>query len=196
MAVALLVLYGLVALVWRSLVHRRRTGDSGSRLAATTRAGKVAAALMIAAHGLAVAGVISRATATAQLPLAAFGVVVFAAGLALVVRAQRAMGASWRVGVDPNERTELVTQGLFSTVRNPIFAGMTLCLAGVGITSGSWVVAIAVAAFVVGVEVQVRLVEEPYLQRVHGPAFRAYVQRNGRFAPGRRTIGGQPTAPS
>lgn len=196
MGVALVTIYGLVALVWRSVVHRRRTGDSGSRLAATTPAGKAAAALMIAAHGLALVGVLSRATATASPALVAIGVVVFAAGLALVVQAQATMGASWRVGVDPNEQTELVTQGVFTTVRNPIFAGMTLCLAGAALVSGSWIVAIAVVAFFVGVELQVRLVEEPYLRRLHGQSFTAYVQRTGRFAPGWRTMMSKPTGPS
>jgi protein-S-isoprenylcysteine O-methyltransferase Ste14 len=40
---------------------------------------------------------------------------------------------------------------------------------------------IAVAA---SVQVQVRLVEEPYLLRVHGDAYRAYAARTGRFVPG------------
>lgn len=178
-----MAIYGLVALVWRSFRHRRRTGASGSRLASTTRTGKVAAALMITAHGLALFGVVTRAASTAAPALVAVGVAVFAAGLVLVVRAQAAMGDSWRVGVDTNERTELVTHGLFATVRNPIFAGMTLCLAGTALASGSWIAAIAVAAFVVGIELQVRLVEEPYLRRVHGQSFTTYVQRTGRFAP-------------
>jgi protein-S-isoprenylcysteine O-methyltransferase Ste14 len=29
----------------------------------------------------------------------------------------------------------------------------------------------------------VRLVEEPYLERVHGEAYRAYAERTGRFVP-------------
>ena len=182
MGVVLLVIYSLVALVWRSFLHRRRNGDSASRLAATTSSGKVAAALMIAAHGLAFLGVVTRATATAA-SLVALGVAVFAVGFVLVVRAQAAMGASWRVGVDPNEQTELVTQGLFTTVRNPIFSGMTLCLTGAALASSSSIAAFAVVAFVVGVELQVRFVEEPYLLRVHGQSFTSYARRTGRFVP-------------
>jgi protein-S-isoprenylcysteine O-methyltransferase Ste14 len=93
------------------------------------------------------------------------------------------MGASWRVGVDPNERTELVTRDLFRSVRNPIFTGMTLCLAGVAFTSRSWVAAVAVGLFIIGIETQVRRVEEPYLLRMHGEPFEAYVHRTGRFVP-------------
>ena len=32
-------------------------------------------------------------------------------------------------------------------------------------------------------QIQVRLVEEPYLRRVHGDAYRAYAERTGRFIP-------------
>lgn len=108
---------------------------------------------------------------------------MFACGLAVVVSAQTTMGASWRVGVDPHERTELVTGGLFRAVRNPIFTGMTLCLVAITACSMSWTAAIAIAMFVAGVEVQVRVVEEPYLKRVHGESFDTYVQRTGRFTP-------------
>jgi protein-S-isoprenylcysteine O-methyltransferase Ste14 len=39
-------------------------------------------------------------------------------------------------------------------------------------------------AFLAGLEIQVRLVEEPYLIRVHGDAYRTYAARTGRFVPG------------
>ena len=35
-----------------------------------------------------------------------------------------------------------------------------------------------------GLELQVRSVEEPYLLRTHGDAYRAYASRVGRFVPG------------
>ncbi len=34
------------------------------------------------------------------------------------------------------------------------------------------------------IELQVRIVEEPYLTRVHGPDYQAYLASTGRFAPG------------
>jgi len=36
----------------------------------------------------------------------------------------------------------------------------------------------------IGLEIQVRAVEEPYLLRLHGDSFRAYASRVGRFVPG------------
>jgi protein-S-isoprenylcysteine O-methyltransferase Ste14 len=40
------------------------------------------------------------------------------------------------------------------------------------------------AAFLTAMEIQVRFVEEPYLERVHGDAYRRYAARTGRFLPG------------
>ena len=37
--------------------------------------------------------------------------------------AQYQMSNSWRVGIDENNKTELITKGLFSYSRNPIFFG-------------------------------------------------------------------------
>ena len=36
----------------------------------------------------------------------------------------------------------------------------------------------------IALEIQVRLVEEPYLLRQHGDAYRNYAARVGRFVPG------------
>jgi protein-S-isoprenylcysteine O-methyltransferase Ste14 len=42
---------------------------------------------------------------------------------------------------------------------------------------------LTLAGFIVGIQIQVRLVEEPYLRRVHGDAYRRYAMRTGRFLP-------------
>ena len=44
--------------------------------------------------------------------------------------------------------------------------------------------AAAALLLVVGIQLQVRLVEEPYLSRVHGVRYQAYAARAGRFLPG------------
>ena len=40
------------------------------------------------------------------------------------------------------------------------------------------------AALLVALEIQVRAVEEPYLLRTHGDAYRRYAAATGRFVPG------------
>jgi protein-S-isoprenylcysteine O-methyltransferase Ste14 len=182
------VIYVGVALVGRSVLHRRRTGSSGFRVDRTTSAGLVASAIIVAGHGLVVAGAAQSVGASGSRWARGAGGVVFLAGLGLVVWAQGAMGESWRVGVDPSERTALVTGGPFRVVRNPIFTGMALCLAGVALLGPSVLGAVGTLVFVLGAEVQVRLVEEPYLRTTQGSPFDDYTRGTGRFVPalGRR----------
>ncbi|MGJ7878063.1 methyltransferase family protein [Streptomyces rochei] len=112
------------------------------------------------------------------------GTAIAVLGIAAILVAQRAMGASWRVGVDPTERTALVREGLFAYVRNPIFTAMAMTGLGLTLMVPS-VPALAVfAALIIAVELQVRVVEEPYVTSVHAPAYLDYAATAGRFVPG------------
>src|SRR5699024_9683904 len=101
----------------------------------------------------------------------------------LVLVSQTAMGTSWRIGVDEEERTELVTRGIFALVRNPVFTGMGVLLAGQALVVPSAISVADLAVFVAAVQVQVRTIEEPYLVRTHGAAYPSYTTRTGRFVP-------------
>ena len=116
--------------------------------------------------------------------LQGIGVLAALGGITGTLAAQMAMGASWRVGVDPNERTDLVVSGLFRLVRNPIFTAMILASGGVTLMIPNLVVLTAFIALVAAIELQVRLVEEPYLLRVHPASYLAYGRLVGRFVPG------------
>ncbi|MYD46543.1 MAG: isoprenylcysteine carboxylmethyltransferase family protein [Gammaproteobacteria bacterium] len=54
------------------------------------------------------------------------GLTLCASGTTLTMDSQYQMGQSWRIGVDENEKTELVTHGMFSCSRNPIYFGMLI----------------------------------------------------------------------
>jgi protein-S-isoprenylcysteine O-methyltransferase Ste14 len=103
--------------------------------------------------------------------------------------AQIAMGESWRIGVDESERTELVTDGPFALARNPIFAAMLPTSLGLALMVPSWVAFAGLAALFIALELQVRVVEEPYLRRVHGRTYSDYASRVGRFFPGVGRLG-------
>jgi protein-S-isoprenylcysteine O-methyltransferase Ste14 len=112
------------------------------------------------------------------------GVVLVLLGIAITLGSQAAMGASWRADVDPDARTELITDGPFRLVRNPVFSGSAVTVVGLALIVPNVVSLLMLIAFVAGLEIQVRLVEEPYLLRVHGNAYRVYAARTGRFVPG------------
>ena len=104
-------------------------------------------------------------------------------GFATVVLAQSGMGTSWRIGVDPTERTALITGGPFAIVRNPIFTAMSTALAGLVVATPTVLTAAGLVCLVVAVQLQVRVVEEPYLNTAHGQAYRDYCETVGRFVP-------------
>ena len=112
------------------------------------------------------------------------GLVLALSGILLTFGAQLAMGDAWRIGVDPEERTELVTGGVFGLCRNPIYSFMIVAWAGFALLVPTWVAAAAGVLLIVGLEIQVRLVEEPHLIRTHGEPYRAWASRVGRFVPG------------
>jgi protein-S-isoprenylcysteine O-methyltransferase Ste14 len=93
------------------------------------------------------------------------------------------MGDSWRVGVSEGERTGLVTRGPYRAVRNPIYTFMVAGLLGLALLTPNVIALLAIAALVTAVEIQVKAVEEPYLERTHGDAYRAYRACTWRFVP-------------
>jgi protein-S-isoprenylcysteine O-methyltransferase Ste14 len=194
METAALTLYGtglLAAFGWRTVWQWRRTGRSG--WVGLPRDAGVAARLGVALFGAALlaglAGVLAPvlgAVPVAWVPpvVVGAGLLVAVAGLVVVLASQAQMGRSWRIGVDPGERTDLMTGGVFGWVRNPVFSGMVAFQAGLAVMVPSWWSVVAVLLLVVAVQLQVRVVEEPYLRRVHGRAYRGYSARVGRFVPG------------
>jgi protein-S-isoprenylcysteine O-methyltransferase Ste14 len=191
-------LYLVLAFGVRSALQLRRTGSSGFR-GISGRAGSLewsagvlfGIALIVGVLGpiLDVAGTLEPIDALDGQPGHALALALFALGLAATLYAQLAMGESWRVGVDENERTDLVTQGPFAVVRNPIFAAMIPTSLGLTLMVPNVVALVGFAALVVALEIQVRLVEEPYLRKVHGEDYASYAGRTGRFAPGLGRMG-------
>ena len=81
-----------------------------------------------------------------------------------------------------------MTHGPFSWARNPIFAAMLPTSLGLTLMVPSWLALVGFVALVIALQLQVRVVEEPYLREVHGDAYSRYEASVGRFVPrlGRR----------
>jgi protein-S-isoprenylcysteine O-methyltransferase Ste14 len=183
-AIAVSGLWFLVAFALRIAIQRRMTGDSGVRsnagpplsLAWWARVSFVTGLLLVAGGPVASEpvdlGALNRA-----------GLVAALVGIAATFVAQLVMGASWRIGVDTTERTDLVTTGMFAVVRNPIFTTMALTAVGLTLTAPTPLGIAGLALSAAALELQVRGVEEPYLRATHGLAYRDYEARVGRFLP-------------
>jgi protein-S-isoprenylcysteine O-methyltransferase Ste14 len=196
MATASLYIYAvwlLVALVVRGVIQLARTGDHGFRLQdqRTWSAEWFAhAAFVVAlllgglASTLAVANVVEPVDALVADWSGWTGGVLAVVGIVATFIAQLAMGASWRVGVDDDERTDLVVRWPFTWVRNPIFTTMAMTAVGLALMVPGVLSILGLVLLAVALEHQVRHVEEPYLRRVHGPRYERYLAEVGRFVPG------------
>ncbi len=189
-----LILYAgflFVAFGWRSWLQYRRTGDAGVRHPSASAAPLewLASALVIAGFVAIPAvciGLISGRFDLVAVPVwvSAFGLLITALGVAITLIAQLQMGESWRIGQSADEQTSLVTSGLFSHVRNPIFSGLLVFGLGFVLLVPSVAILPALLVLAAAIVLQVRFVEEPCLIQRHGEAYLSYAQRVGRFVPG------------
>ncbi|MGB1242738.1 MAG: methyltransferase family protein [Chitinophagales bacterium] len=100
--------------------------------------------------------------------------------LILVWVAQSQMANSWRIGIDENNKTELVTNGLFSISRNPIFLGVTIANFGLFLIIPNAFTLLIVFLSVVSINTQVRL-EEAFLKSSQGKDYQDYLSRVRRW---------------
>lgn len=112
------------------------------------------------------------------------GVVLTLASFIFTLYAQNAMSESWRIGIDENVKTRLVTTGPFKYTRNPIFMAMLATLAGLFLITPTYTMGMLFVASYLLINIQVRL-EEEHLQKIHGKEYSDYKKRVGRFLPTR-----------
>jgi protein-S-isoprenylcysteine O-methyltransferase Ste14 len=184
-SLGLSALFGLLAVGVRSWAHTRRTGHSpisgGAGMSGWV--GLLGLGLLFVAGPVAeVAFGASRLVDSDW--LAGVGLALSVAGLAALLWSQSSMGDSLRIGVDPGERTALVTEGPFRWVRNPIYSAMLLYVVGVALMAPNVAGLVALVVLALGLDLHVRRVEEPYLVATHGDAYASYAARVGRFVPG------------
>jgi protein-S-isoprenylcysteine O-methyltransferase Ste14 len=192
-ALALFAVFALLGFGWRSWEQRRRTGSTGFR-GVSGRPGSVewfagfgfvaALAAAVLAPVLQLLGVVSPVDVLHAPWIQFTGIVIALIGVFATVYAQLDMGDSWRIGVDPKETTKLVRTGVFGWVRNPIFTAMITFGFGIALVTPNLVAVAGFLLLVATIELQVRVVEEPYLLTAHGDTYRDYLANVGRFVPG------------
>lgn len=187
-----LVIYFAVAFVWRSVVVYKTTGINPYVLGGSDNAYDYIG-IVFRLTFLAVVGVIVLFSAfygfyDYAAPLRWlerdfvrwFGLVLLVGSLVWTAIAQFQMGASWRIGIDKKNRTELVEKGLFSVSRNPIFLGMRLALAGFFLTIPNAVTLLTLVLGDVLMQIQVRL-EEEHLKNLHGERYEEFCKKVRRW---------------
>lgn len=93
-------------------------------------------------------------------------------------------GRTWcTLYIGGHKKRELIEHGPYSIVRNPLYVFTTLGTAGVGLLTGSIVLALAMGAMTLFVFWRVVLAEEAFLAGVLGATFREFTARVPRFWP-------------
>ena len=110
--------------------------------------------------------------------IAGLGFMTFA--LIWTATAQMQMGKSWRIGIDSENKTDLVEKGLFTVSRNPIFFGMRTALFGFFLCMPNALTLLAVVLADVLMQIQVRL-EEEFLTSAHSESYENYCRKVRRW---------------
>jgi len=92
------------------------------------------------------------------------------------------MGKSWRMGIDPNERTALVVTGPYAYVRNPIYALSNVLMVATAVVVPTPLMLAAAAVHLLLLQWEARR-EERHLSEIHGAEYDRYRAAVGRFFP-------------
>jgi protein-S-isoprenylcysteine O-methyltransferase Ste14 len=110
----------------------------------------------------------------------ASGVAPSAIGVGFFELAILFMKSSWRVGVDRNARTDLITNGIYKYSRNPAFVGFDLMFIGLFLTYPNALSLIVICCNVVAIHLQI-LQEEKFLQERFGSEYINYKKSTPRY---------------
>ncbi|HBK01714.1 MAG TPA: hypothetical protein DDY77_01605 [Clostridiales bacterium] len=108
------------------------------------------------------------------------GIGVAAVGVSIFVIAMITMRDSWRAGIPAEDKTKLVTTGIYRVSRNPAFLGFDLTYIGLLISFFNYIHLLFVVFAVVMLHLQI-LQEEKFLTATFGESYVEYKKRTGRY---------------
>jgi protein-S-isoprenylcysteine O-methyltransferase Ste14 len=111
-------------------------------------------------------------------------VAMAAASVWLVNAASRRLGKQWALAARLVEGHDLISDGPYRLVRNPIYTGMFGLLLATGLAMSRWTTLLATSAvFAAGTLIRIRI-EEKLLRQAFGVAFDEYARRVPALIPG------------
>jgi protein-S-isoprenylcysteine O-methyltransferase Ste14 len=112
----------------------------------------------------------------------AAGIALMAAGYGGTLWCYSAMGRNWRMGINREERTTLVTQGPFRFVRHPIYVFQIVMLAGLILLLPTLLSLLAIGIHLLCVLIKTAD-EESFMLGLHGADYQNYRSRTGKLLP-------------
>ena len=108
------------------------------------------------------------------------GIAVCGLSLVWFALSLKAFGDSFRIGIDEAASDELVTGGLFTVSRNPLYVGFLGFFTGIFLSHPNLIVLIAFALFFAAIHRQI-LREEKFLRGHYGKEYEDYCRRVRRY---------------
>ena len=108
------------------------------------------------------------------------GAVLACVGLLIFGLAFFSFGDSWRIGIDRKSAGQLVTGGIFSISRNPIYVAFDLLFIAIFLMNGTWFFLIFALLAIFAVHMQT-LREEKFLAQRYGEAYERYRKDTPRY---------------
>lgn len=96
------------------------------------------------------------------------------------------MKESWRAGVSYEEKTDLITDGIYQISRNPAFLGFDLVYTGMCFMFLNPVLVVISLLAIIMFHLQIKYVEEPFLKQEFKEQYLQYYQQVNRYI-GKRT---------
>jgi protein-S-isoprenylcysteine O-methyltransferase Ste14 len=109
-----------------------------------------------------------------RLVLRILGIILFVAGAGLIIAARRELTRHGQPAEPRKPTTGLVTSGVFSFTRNPLYLGVIVMICGAGLILNSWWIFIGLVPAIILCHTVLIIPEERYLSSLFGEEFIAY----------------------
>ena len=118
---------------------------------------------------------------TAHIAFRLLGVVMTIFGVLVFIVSVAQMKDNWRAGVQREDKTNLVTEGIYSISRNPAFLGFDLMYIGILFSFFNWFLCFATSFAVVFFHLQIVNVEEEFLTEAFQNEYLQYKSKVCRY---------------
>ncbi|MDO9578746.1 MAG: isoprenylcysteine carboxylmethyltransferase family protein [Candidatus Cloacimonadales bacterium] len=108
------------------------------------------------------------------------GLVIVSLACVLGISTLITMKDSWRVGIRPEQKTDLITNGFFKYSRNPFFLSFNLIFLGIFLEFPTLVYLIFYLSFIIILHLIIRD-EEKHLMLQHGESYKNYKDSVNRY---------------
>ena len=108
------------------------------------------------------------------------GIILMLIALVLFIVSVKTMKTSWRVGIDKENKTKLVTNGIFSISRNPVFLSFDLILISLVLVYPNIIVLLLSVIDIYSINLQIKE-EEKHLINEFGDEYKKYCKKVRRY---------------